>query len=470
MSASHRQNRILAPLDVIELQNQGLVGNSNETDTHRLHKRRLNRSSDEENRNIPLDIPLQSEAAEDAFVTIPKQLISLATLEYIGFSRMKASQLWDTWTNWPLDGPRRETDPDDGSLEMTFIHFITGIFDTSTDTCSNNDADWISCMQSFGLSQELQLAIVDPVFKYLRLSDSCSAWAKDTVQMRFAGLELIRSASLEREKSLQRASGRSGGSHGATSGPSRSQSRSASGIQRASSSNVSISTLTSASAVAARNAPGFTTLYKGIDQARIEGLLGEDGKLKDVQTLLSNPPSDFSGRGAMFYFTPNFEVAQYYAAYAKRRAGSESVVIITIAIPNRVIQAMDAPELQRIYWPSPEWKELVWSSRNQNNLRGSLRRSRKATLIIGNIARKPNLSYHRLDSWEQISEDYVLKVDGANGQACAIQFVFTGEEEGDDFLKEHLSDRTKVFLFTRTEVDAWVAQNQNAFAWMSSRQ
>ncbi|OAR02467.1 hypothetical protein LLEC1_00942 [Akanthomyces lecanii] len=53
--------------------------------TFRLHRRRLNRSSDEENQHIPLNVPLASSEAKTAFASIPANIISKATLLYLSF-------------------------------------------------------------------------------------------------------------------------------------------------------------------------------------------------------------------------------------------------------------------------------------------------------------------------------------------------------------------------------------------------
>jgi hypothetical protein len=82
---------ILAPLDADDLLSHGLLGASRITGFSRLHKRRLNRSSDEEHHDIPLDISLESPAADNAFVTIPAVLISRETLLYVGLSEVEAT-------------------------------------------------------------------------------------------------------------------------------------------------------------------------------------------------------------------------------------------------------------------------------------------------------------------------------------------------------------------------------------------
>lgn len=54
----------------------------------------------------------------------------------------------------------------------------------------------------FGMAAEFQEAIMDPEFKDLRLTCSCAFWAKDTVEMRYAGLKEEKRASHQREGDL----------------------------------------------------------------------------------------------------------------------------------------------------------------------------------------------------------------------------------------------------------------------------
>ncbi|KAF4466354.1 hypothetical protein FALBO_6803 [Fusarium albosuccineum] len=467
MSETH----ILAPLDIAHLTSQGLVGPVDDGGTRRLHKRRLNRSSDEEHGHIPLQATVHSHL--DAFATIPDQLISLATIEHVGFSKTKALEIWNSWTNWPVTGPRRETDIDDGGLQVTFLDFLTEHIGR-VDTHDDNDVEWTSCMETYGLATEAQHAILDVRFKYLRLSRSCAEWSADTVHMRYAGLEEIQKASRDRAAALRCASSRPGNSQASrsssdnvvstpdtlsTSSSSRPTQRSISSMQRESVPGISTDSSSSSIAIAERDVPGYTVLYKGLDQGRIVNLLDDAGRLNQIEALLSPPPSDFSGTRSLFYFTPDFKVAEYYAAYAKRRANVESVVIVRIAIPDDAIWGMEEGEIQRVYWPSREWKELVWYSRRQQRLPSTLRKYRDATLVIGTISKKPERVYHRLKSWEGVSESHVLKVDREHSTRKAVQFVFSGEE-GQDFLVKHASDNIKVYPFTQGEMGNWLEQDE----------
>ncbi|KAK0720984.1 hypothetical protein B0H67DRAFT_577867 [Lasiosphaeris hirsuta] len=99
MSESGGNGTILAPLDVSNLQTEGLLRQGTSSRIRRLHQRRLNRSSEEEHRDIPLEIPQNDSAIQDAFASIPVFLISRETLTHVGLSASKAEQLWSAWTN-----------------------------------------------------------------------------------------------------------------------------------------------------------------------------------------------------------------------------------------------------------------------------------------------------------------------------------------------------------------------------------
>ncbi len=458
---------IIAPLDATNLQAQGLLRQSSSSGSRRLHKRRLNRSSDEEHYHIPLQIPQSSSAMEDAFVTIPKALISRETLTHVGLSASKGDEIWGQWTNWPADGPRREIDADDGGLQVPFLDFIIGhaTRGNKPDTIGESDIEWRECLDTCGIASDTQAAIMDPNFTFLRLSRSCLDWVRDTIKMRYAGLQDIQRASRQREMKLRREESRPGSSTGGSAGAGREDGgrRSTSGLQQQSMAGMSVDVWGSARATAARDAPGYTVLYKGIDQGRISSLFGEDGTVSDIDTLLSLPPSDFS-RLLAFYFTPDIKVAEYYAAYAKRRTVCESVVMVVLSIPNAAIESLTEPDIQRLHWPSSTWKQMIWHCRNRKRLPTHLRMYKDAILIIGPISRKPNHVYGRLAAPEDITEDFLLKI-GADGQQAsdgrvATQFVISGQEEGLDWLMDNGGKEIKVFPYPQAELERLISGNR----------
>jgi hypothetical protein len=229
--SSSTYTSVLAPLDKANLINCGLASPITPDGTQHVHKRRLNRSSDEENAHIPL-VPFSAPDSTDAFSEIPADLISEATLNYLGYNKETAGR--------------------------------------QHDTASDNDQEWYDCMNARGIATELQDAIMDPVFKTLRLTESCIFWILDTLEMRYRGLIAIQEASIERERALQRARSRPSRSGTGTGSNSTGQ-QSISSTQRLEP-GIEQGTALSASALAAQNSPSYTTLFKGIDQAKINGM------------------------------------------------------------------------------------------------------------------------------------------------------------------------------------------------------
>ena len=90
----------------------------------------------------------------------------------------------------------------------------------------------------------------------------------------------------------------------------------------------------------------------------------------------------------------NNHLAQDKAVLTAARAECESVVIICFQIRNAAIESLNhTMALQRIYWPSPEWKQLIWYFRKGKHLPSHLAKYRDALLVIGTISTKGNTSY-----------------------------------------------------------------------------
>ncbi|KAI3226004.1 hypothetical protein DTO012A9_5764 [Penicillium roqueforti] len=128
---------ILTPDDAVNLQASGLASPPLYDGTRRIHKRRLNRSSDEEEQHLPLTLT-STASRSDSFVGIPEDLISVATLEHLGYKLETAARIWDYWTNWLSGEPRRETD--DIYHGVPFIEVAKGYVNHCIDTCEDDDA------------------------------------------------------------------------------------------------------------------------------------------------------------------------------------------------------------------------------------------------------------------------------------------------------------------------------------------
>lgn len=313
------RTNILVPDDAATLKSSGLVSSPLSDGTRRIHKRHLNRSSDEEEQHLPL-IPVSISSSSDSFVSIPGHLVSLAALEHLGYNSETATRIWEYWTNWPPGEPKRETDDTDNGV--LFIDVVEGHLDHSPDTCAENDAEWFHCMDLYRINRELKEAIMDPKFRSIRLTNSCKFWIWDTFQLRNRALQAVQEASRERDMASRREASRPGQSSSVESGR-----RSISDSLRMVSWLSHETALSEAATTAASRAPDHTTIYKGIDQPRITRLFDDNGNV-NFGCLVSPPSCDFSARQADLYFAVDREVAEHYACYIKRRNTCSGVVII----------------------------------------------------------------------------------------------------------------------------------------------
>jgi hypothetical protein len=64
-----------------------------------------------------------------------------------------------------------------------------------------------------------------------------------------------------------------------------------------------------------------------------------------------------------------------------------------------------------------------------------------------------------MESWEAVTEDCLVRV-GSGQNNPAVQYAFSGEEEGFEFLVEHGARNIKVFPYPQSELEAWLAENQ----------
>lgn len=106
-----------------------------------------------------------------------------------------------------------------------------------------------------------------------------------------------------------------------------------------------------------------------------------------------------------------------YAGFAKRRAAAQSVVLVRVEIPDAQIKNLNADELQRVYWPSFTWKELLFHCRRGYTfvLPKHLSAFLRAKLIIGTISGHTDRYYERLASPADIKETDLFGVGVGDG-------------------------------------------------------
>ncbi|KAK7418208.1 hypothetical protein QQZ08_011361 [Neonectria magnoliae] len=439
---------ILDQEDFQSLQREDTVISVQGAATQRLHKRRLNRYSEEEYNDVPLPNPPSSVVSPggttadnlDNFVTIPEHLISRETLNYLGFDDGAADTIWSRWVNW---GPDQGREIDGGPVTFLSMSeaYITG---AGEDVTSDDDTTWRTSMASIGINEALQAAIMTPRCKDVRLTESCKYWLLDTVVARYASLEQIQTASRERSRAAHRASTRPGGTQRQSIPPGQPMSTRIRVTSEIFNGGPSLSPMTTTAPEVRANAPGHTVLYRGMFQTNLPFMFNAEGDIVSLAGLFSQKQGDFHARGTASYMALDFEVANKYAYFAKRRDSNQLAVIVRLEIPNSALESMHDTEKVFAYWPSQDWKHLIWNCRRQYRLRNEWTRFVKATLVIGTICGKPDKVIQKLQSPTDITHNMVFQ--GPRGDA--IQYVFIGEQ-GEDFLERYMSQNITVHPMTR---------------------
>ncbi|PHH66550.1 hypothetical protein CDD81_7025 [Ophiocordyceps australis] len=379
---------VFAPLDEQNLLGAGLLTPPSSGGKRYVHKRRLNRSSDEEYKYIPISPPSSPLSHADHFSIVPDQLHSQATLE----------------------------------CHLDFIEIVTDHatrLKRTLDTWAEDDQPWFAYLERCGIRKDIQLAIMDPKFKSLRLTESCYHWIVDTLQIRFRALESVQQASEARARDL---------SSGSSSSNQSTQQRTSAESSKA----LALSQRTALSEDAKRagqNVPGSINIFKGVDEAKLSGCFNNSGDFIDCGSILTSIGSDFGSRTAGLYFAVDRDVAVYYA---------------------RFIESMPEGQVLKTFWPNQEWKELVFTSRMRTCFPRPLTKFRHASLIIGSILKRPTGAIMKMKSSNEINSGDILQ---NNDGRFAIQYFFNsgGLEDGTDLLMAHAAKTLKMFSVTEAE-------------------
>ncbi|KAH6894309.1 hypothetical protein B0T10DRAFT_603825 [Thelonectria olida] len=437
---------IIDRYDLAALQREGTIITSR-SGTSSIHKRRLNSSSEQEYEGIPLPTPPSSSPDRsglgakllDHYITIPEDLISRETLLFMGFTEPAATEIWSRWT--ACDPAERIRETDGGlvtfeSMARAYIH--SGAWEASDD----DDDSWRVRMNSCGINQELQRAVMTPRCKNVRLTESCKFWLLDTISARYASLKQIQAASRERGRAARREATRPEPSQPSAGQPM--PRRQSTSEMLYASPNMSMRSTTDAEVRA--NAPGHTVLYRGGYETAIKTIFNPDGGIHNMVNIFSGRQGDFNATKLASYFAMDFEVAEQYAYYAKRRDQSQLTVVLRIEIPNSALDGLTETEKCFAYWPSPGWKKLVWLCRRRVRLQHEMARFARAKLVIGTICGEPN-AVENLNTPEDITHDMVFQ--GPRGDAVQYTFI---DDQGIEFLENHASS-CKMYPMTLSAVE-----------------
>jgi hypothetical protein len=360
------------------------------------------------------------------FVRIPNFTYSKQTLQYLGYTEQRAEELWEAWREharaqvetfgqFPflvLERAFRQ------AVKVPFIIVpsrdeVLRFYVNSSDTSD----DWVAIMNKFGLTKELQRAILHPEFNDIRSYHTLWNWFRETFDLRLIALDDVRRASFWRGL------------------PQRTKSY----MPRPRLENhVAISPVPNCvhnphhPNQLARLRPPFepplmSIFWKPIDIYRTCGDFLGNGRLVDA--LSPHQVADFcEPHTTNLALYQDRAVAEKMARYASVRTnGFSRAAILKVSIPLAFIARCRMVVLSRL---SDAWKEVVYEHRNFRNLKEhpTLRYVHQAQLIVGDMSCNGSTSFYKMDGWEDVSDEHVLEVEvermGRKEKVKPMQWVF----------------------------------------------
>ncbi|PHH80950.1 hypothetical protein CDD80_5160 [Ophiocordyceps camponoti-rufipedis] len=369
------------------------------------------------------------------FVPIPITTESEATLRYLGFDEHTAARLWDRWQACSM--------PEFGCKEFSsFPDLFASTIGTEdcrqyNNTWSEDDGLWYECMDYMGLSTEFQQAIMDPDFRTIRLSQSCYYWVNNTIDMRWNNLLSVRMASLHRASQLEKGS------------PPQHKST----ICRA----PLVSPFTAMSKPALKTAHGDSDslpLFKAVDLNEVESMLNDTGDTLDKSFFdgysARYAVGDFCDSSGNRHFITDRDVAVMEASYIRRRQMVKSAAVAHITVDLHSLWDLPDDKIYTLYWPREDWKEVVTDSCNYSCPDWA----KEASVMIGNMPRKPMDALRAMESGEELSHDDVWK-NGAGEDVVQYAFPHASlyDDEEVDFFEDRVEWSLKVFPLTEEEAE-----------------
>ncbi|KAI1073110.1 hypothetical protein LB507_009110 [Fusarium sp. FIESC RH6] len=348
-------------------------------------------------------------------------------IQKLGFDKLTAAHLWRRWSEWAEEGG---AEFNCATRDVPYLALIKGNVEFSKDAWGDDDTVWIQWMQNHGIATELQDAIMDPTFKQLRLTRTCEQWVLDIIDMRYETF-------YDRGTALK--SGR---------------------IKELQDTKSDGNTAVSGSDLVPAKTPGVTVLYKAIVLNHFRKtncpLLDSEGRLSHMSHLWKQRTIAFHQSGSVIYLGTSLETAQLHASYLRRLSNGldTNVVIVRLCLPDIALHNTAVP----VFFPSDDWKKLVWycqTDGEDTELRDEVIRLCRAPVMVGNLTSRPKEALSDLGSWEDFTEEHVLKLAGnADGD---VHYAFK-HDDGEDFLEDHVTDG-KIIPYSKEEYLEWMEKH-----------
>ncbi|KAK6502632.1 hypothetical protein TWF506_003212 [Arthrobotrys conoides] len=332
---------------------------------------------------------------------------------------------------------------------------------TDFDTLSETD-DWGRTFDQIGISVKLKNAILMPEFEDLRYTASSCFWAAQAIEDNYYALlslgpeledraiylQSINYKDRERKKASKEESASQPPSL-PNDGPSAPQKQPGQPIESAAP-EPSVS----------KPLGTTTTLYRAsnLETALIyydaaTGLASDEA--------FGSAPGDLSGRTPVTYWTPQKEVADRYAKWAKHKSPESKVIITEVEVSEELVSQLKP----LLFWGlengkmNPDFQQFTCLCRRaalDRSFPNHLQYVDKADMIIAHILRHKNAYYNKMDNdgWKKIDASNLLKIEIDDDPAprLGIQWVFKSREAQRQF-SEHCQGKVLQYNMHRLTIN-----------------
>lgn len=118
-------------------------------------------------------IPSLSSSSEEVITRIPRYIQSKATLEFLGFTNIAASLIFERYEQASVVFPQSE-----------FFDFVKGFIKSVGSAQEDND-NWEGVLTRMGIKEEIKNRMLNSQFDRIRLSESAQFWVTQMVETKF---------------------------------------------------------------------------------------------------------------------------------------------------------------------------------------------------------------------------------------------------------------------------------------------
>lgn len=303
---------------------------------------------------------LQSEEILKKTVRVPTELYSVETYQFLGFNETRSADLFQRYLTVTNE-------------ELSFLDIAVGFVTYNSTNAFDDSDDWYIAMETIGVNPQLQLALMDPEARHIRLTNDLVAWLVEIFTTNFLSLEDMNqtvSTCLDEQDNATMPNLRGG------DGPSK-------------------------EVLVLEN---HTAFYKALGMSRMQGTFHEDGTV-DLNVIKTKTASDFKNESGPVYFTVDRWVADHYAMVLKKWVAIPDIRILEIYVPNEHLMEMNPWNLAY----DDQWRQLIFYSRRDQGYPGEWRKHHsRQKMIVGPVASNANQHFCKMKSWDQIRERHIL--------------------------------------------------------------